>query len=297
MPLPPGELIGPPALPGLSISEASRLLGVPMPTLRSWERRYRLPTNARVTGRHRRYSEAELHELRLMRNEIARGTTASVAAETVRSLIGIDGPGAAYIADFLDASRRSDPAAVCASLDRAHAALDLGSCLDEVLLPALQQVGLWWQTGRCDVEQEHLTTEATRAWLESLIAFAPRPTRANPIVLACGPTDRHTVGLEALGTLLRYQGYPCRMLGARTSADAIAAAVHAISADGVVVVSHLNTGRARAAEALRTISTLDVQLFYAGNAFTTPRSRRGIPGTYLGPQLHAASALIQNALA
>ena len=67
----------------------------------------------------------------------------------------------------------------------------------------MQQVGLWWQTGRCTVEDEHLTTEAARAWLETLNSSAPAPVRTPPIVLACGPTDLHTIGLEALCVLLR----------------------------------------------------------------------------------------------
>src|SRR3978361_123406 len=87
----------PSAFPGVPIAEAARQLGVPMPTLRSWELRYNLPESVRGAGKHRRYSPAELHGLRLMRDEIARGTRASLAAESVRELLGLDGPAAAYI--------------------------------------------------------------------------------------------------------------------------------------------------------------------------------------------------------
>ena len=44
--------------------------------------------------------------------------------------------------------------------------------------------------------------------------FAPAPTRSRPILLACGPHDWHTIGTECLAMLLRYQGWPCRLLGA-----------------------------------------------------------------------------------
>ena len=178
------------SFPGLPIAEVSRQLGVPMPTLRSWELRYGIPATVRTTGRHRRYTPSELHALRLMRDEIARGRRASLAADAVRELLGITGPAAAHIAAILDASERSDPVAVRAHLDEAHHALGLGPCLDDVLLPAMQQVGLWWQTGRCTVEDEHLTTEAARAWLEALNSSAPAPARTPSLVLACGPTGR-----------------------------------------------------------------------------------------------------------
>ena len=62
---------------GLQIHQVSDLLGVPAPTLRSWERRYGLPTTDRSSGGHRRYSEEALVQLRLMRDEVARGRRAA----------------------------------------------------------------------------------------------------------------------------------------------------------------------------------------------------------------------------
>jgi MerR family transcriptional regulator, light-induced transcriptional regulator len=279
---------------GLPIAEVSRQLGVPMPTLRSWELRYRIPASVRGAGKHRRYTAAEVHAVRLMRDQIARGTRAGLAAELVRDLLGVAGPPADYIADILAAAARSDPVEVREHLSRAEAALGLAACLDDVLLPAMQQIGLWWQTGRCDVDQEHLTTEAARAWLETLTAYAPPPTRPTPIVLACGPTDLHTIGLEALGVLLRHQHRTCRLLGARTSTPALTAAINATGAGAVVLVSHMNTGRQRAIQSLREASRLGAEVFYAGNAFTSPRSRRTVPGTYLGIRLQEACRIIDS---
>ncbi|HEX8094090.1 MerR family transcriptional regulator [Jatrophihabitans sp.] len=293
---PSGREESPGTSPGVPIAEAARQLGVPMPTLRSWELRYNLPESARGAGKHRRYSTADLHGLRLMRDEIARGKRASVAAESVRQLLQHTGAASEFVNDILAASDRSDPIAVREHLTRAHGTLGLAACLDDVLLPAMRQVGLWWQTGRCDVEQEHLATEASRAWLETLSAYAPAPTRATPLVLACGPTDLHTIGLEALGTLLRYQQWPVRLLGARTSVPALETAVHASRAGAVVIVSHLNSGRARAIQSLHAANVLGVEVFYAGNAFTSLRSRRNLPGSYLGTRLQDACELIDTTL-
>jgi methanogenic corrinoid protein MtbC1 len=282
----------------IPIAEVSRQLGVPMPTLRSWELRYGIPTTRRHPGKHRSYSPPELHALRLMRDEIARGKRASLAADAVRELLGITGAAVGYVEEILNASQRADPLAVRAQLDEAHHTMGLGPCLDDVLLPAMQQVGLWWETGRCTVETEHLTTEAARAWLEALNSFAPAPTRSATIVLACGPTDLHTIGLEALCVLLRYDGWSCRLLGARTSVPALAAALHATDAKAVVIVSHLNSGRARAVQSLCAAAENDgVQVFYAGNAFTAPRSRRNLPGRFLGTRLQEARELIEAELA
>ncbi len=278
---------------GLPIAEVSRQLGVPLPTLRSWELRHGIPPIERVPGKHHRYSPEELHALRLMRDEIARGKRASLAAEAVRELLDTTGPAVAHIAAVLDAADRSDPVAFRGRLDEARDELGVGACLDDVLLPAMQQVGLWWQTGLCTVEDEHLATEAARAWLETLNSSAPPPLHAAPIVLACGPTDLHTIGLESLCVLLRHRGWSVRLLGARTSVPALTAAVHASRAQAVVLVSHLSSGRGRAIQSLRAAQDQGVRLFYAGNAFTSPRSRRSIPGTYLGTRLEQACAVIE----
>ncbi len=281
---------------GVPINDVAQILGVPMPTLRSWELRYGIPTLSRGPGQHRRYLPDEINALRLMRDEIARGQQAGVAAQSVRRLLGGQGPAQDRIHQILAAAERLDPASIRAVLDETTQALGLAACIDDVLLPAMRQVGVWWAVGHCDVVQERMATEAVRAWLDRSSAFAPAPTRPRPILLACGPSDLHTIGLESTAVLLRYQGWPCRVLGARTSTATIAAAARATSVAGVVVVSHLATGRLRAVESIRAVDELGIPVFYAGNAFTTPRSRRAVPGRYLGVGIEAACAELTRAL-
>ena len=281
---------------GLHIQQASDLLGVPAPTLRSWERRYGLPTTERSQGGHRRYSEEALMQLRLMRDEVARGRRAADAARSVRVLLDPTGPGSAHIQELLAGSQRMEPAAIRAALDRAHDELGLAVCVDHVLMPAMRQIGAWWETGRCDVAQEHLTTEVARGWLARIIALAPAPSHDRPVLLACGPRDLHTLGLEALAGLLAYRGRGCRVLGARTPERTLVTAAIATDAAAVVVVSHLATQRRPAVEAIRAVAAHRSPVFYAGNAFLFPGARSNVPGTYLGDSLATAADVITAAL-
>ncbi len=282
---------------GIPIHEASRLVGVPAPTLRAWERRYGVPATPRSEGGHRRYSQEALHELRLMRDEVARGRRASDAARSVRRLLDQSGDARGFVDALLDASDRLDPEQVRLVLDDSVAALTLDVTIDSVLMPAMRQVGLRWETGRCDVAQEHMTTEAVRGWLSRMASFAPAPATEQPVVLACGPRDLHTLGVEALAVLLAYRGRPCRVLGARTPVATLVTAATATSAAAVVVVSHLSVGRRPATEAVVAVDAVGVPVFYAGNAFMFPRSRLGLPGIFLGESLGAAAALIDTTLA
>lgn len=288
----------PPDAPeGLPIQDVSRRLGIPAPTIRAWERRYGIPDTPRSAGGHRRYSAESLHQLRLMRDEISRGRRAAEAAESVRRLAAPDQPAADLVARLLEFSTRMEPAGVRAVLDDSADQLGLAGAIDDVLMPALRQVGTWWQTGSCDVAQEHLTTEAVRGWLSARAAFAPGPSHDDSLVFACGPRDLHSVGLEALALLMAYDGWSCRVLGARTPAPSLVAAVRATSAKGVVVVSHLATGRRPAVEAIRAASETRTHVFYAGNAFLFTRARAGLPATYLGESLAGAAAIMRAELA
>jgi len=278
---------------GLAINEVSRLLAVPSPTLRAWELRYGVPHTPRSAGGHRRYSAEAVNQIRLMRDEIARGRRAAEAARAVRTLLAQSGPARGHVDAMLAASQQMEPRAVREVLDRAVDELGLPAALDEVLMPAMRQVGLWWQTGRCDVAQEHLTSEVARGWLSQLASFAPAPQRPDPVVLACGPRDLHTLGLEALALLLAHAGWSCRVLGARTPAATLVTAVQATSASAAVVVSHMSVGRRPAIEAIRAVAASGTEVFYAGNAFLFTRARDGVPGTYLGESLRGAASLVE----
>lgn len=296
MPAGPNVTVGDPR--GMPITEVARLLGVPMPTLRSWELRYGIPElTGRLPGQHRRYRPDEVNALRLMRDEIARGQQAGVAAESVRQLLGGRGPAQDLIHQILAAAERLDPVGIRVQLDHAAATLGLCACVDDVLLPAMRQVGVWWAAGHCDVAHERMATESVRAWLDRRSSFAPAPTRSRSILLACGPSDLHTIGLESTAVLLRYQGWPCRVLGARTPTVLLATAARASAVAGVVVVSHLASARLRAIESIRAVNDLEIPVVYAGNAFATPRSRRGVPGRYLGVRIEDACRQLTQALA
>ncbi len=278
---------------GLSIKEAGRFLGVPGPTLRSWERRYGLPTTSRSAGGHRRYQSVQLRQLGLMRDEIAIGRPASDAARWVRGILDEGNPGLARVHEVLDASNRLDSVAIRSVLDTARAEVGLAAALDEVVMPAMRQVGAWWETGGCDVGQEHFTTEVVRGWLAKINTLAPVPTAGNGnVLLATGPGDFHTLGLEALGALLAEYRTASRSLGARTTLRVLLAATAATPDPLVVIVSHLASQRRSAIASLEAATDAGFPTFYAGNAFLFPGSRKRVPGTYLGESVGEAAKLI-----
>ncbi len=277
----------------LTIQQAATILDLPAPTIRSWERRYGVPAADRSSGGHRRYTREQLDRLRRMRDLIAQGRRPVEAAALVQAGNGTS-PGSLVDA-FLQGARDLAPGRIARTLDVARETLGLDRTVDEVLLPAMREVGEKWHSGRIDVSHEHLAANASRAWLSTLNPIGPlRPQF--PIILSCGPRDHHTIGLEAMGVLLRQRLWDCRLLGARTPVTSLGQAVEETNAAGVVLVCHVGVGRLAAVEALRSIQSRRVHLFYAGGAFDSPRARQGVPGQYLGTNLARAADLITDAI-
>ena len=273
----------------LTIRQASTILNLPAPTIRSWERRYGVPGADRSGGGHRRYTRDQLDRLRRMRDLIARGRRPVEAAALVRAGHGTS-PGPLVDA-FLQGACDLAPESIARTLDVAHQTLGLDRTVDEVLLPAMREVGEWWHTGRIDVSHEHIATNATKAWLSTLTPAGPlRPQP--PIILSCGPLDHHTLGLESIGALLRHRLWDCRLLGARTPGESLSQAVQETDAAGVVLVCHVVAGRPAAVDALRSTQLRRSHLFYAGGAFASHRARHGVPGHYLGTNLAQAADLV-----
>ncbi len=199
---------------------------------------------------------------------------------------------AVFVREIVAACANYDPARVRQELGLAVEAIGVGGCMDDVLFPALRRIGSLWQSGQLDLEAERLTSEVVRGWLEVLALGAPEPMEAAPLILACGPADRHSIGLEALGVLLSHQKRRCRVLGSRTSVRTLTTAVQANRPSAVVITSHLRANRMSATLSLRAAAALGPEVFYAGDAFASARLRRHVPGTHLDTNLQGACALI-----
>ena len=281
---------------GLSIQSVSELLAIPAPTIRSWERRYGLAQALRTGGGHRRYSARDVDDLRLMRDEVSRGRRAADAAVLVRDAFDAAEPYRSAIDAFVALTSDVNPREVDALLDECLERFGLDEAICRVVLPGMRQVGVAWQTGRCEVSQEHHITRATRGWLRKVRSQAPPPRQPGRVLLSCGPQDLHTVGLEAMEILLAHRGCECQLLGDRVPPAALVAAINRTQVAITIVVSHIASYRRATVGALYAAARTRTRLFYAGNAFLAPATRSGVPGTYLGEDLVEAAQTVSVSL-
>lgn len=282
---------------GVRIASVSEALDIPVPTIRSWERRYGFPSPPRTGGRHRRYTAREIEQLRDLRDLITQGHPAREAVAKL-SAGPSRGGGGDLLEEAVGAAMRLDPDGVRTALDRSADRLGVEAAIRDVAFCAMREIGTRWKAGNCEIEHEHLATEAVRAWLARQTAMAPPAFRPGPIVLACGPKDLHTIGLEGFAAVLTRRGWPCRILGAMTPTPSLLATVGAVRAVAAVVTAQRSVTRRAAIESLAAVDAVPgVRAFYAGDAFGAPSARRGVPGTYLGADVAEAAQVLEATLA
>jgi DNA-binding transcriptional MerR regulator len=238
---------------GLAIGTRARRTGVPVDTLRAWERRYGVLRPSRTDGRQRRYGNEDVERVLWLAARVAEGQRISDAVAALNALEreGDDdanataGPTAALASRLAAAARQGDGSRVDLELDRAFAALPLVQCMELVVFPALADLGRRWADGEPVVVAEHLLSGATERRLAARLSAARRP-RGPIAIVACPSGERHAVGALCLSVLMAQDGWRISFLGADTplaEADTVAQARRARACVAVCT----NPGSANAA--------------------------------------------------
>jgi len=228
------------------IRVVARLTGIPIDTLRAWERRYGVVAPGR-DDRGRLYDDADVHKLSLLRRLVGCGHSigriAGLPVPELEALLatGEGGapalrPGAPVdVSSLLEAVERYDQAGVERQLGRVAAVLPPRDLVLELVVPFLRSVGDAWHEGRLDVAHEHVATAATRNLLGSLFRLqVPRDGRAR-VVFATPPGERHEVGLLAAAMLAAFAGLEGVYLGADVPTADVARAARRTGARAVVL--------------------------------------------------------------
>lgn len=270
----------------VTISEASKMTGIPIPTIRSWERRYSFPAPPRTAGGHRRYSAGEVELLRDLQREISNGRGARDAARVVHARAEV-GEGDAD--RLVSSAENLDPDGVKSALEDATNRLGVEGAIQHVLNPAMNRLHSHRERdGDLVVAQENLLMEEARRWLRCLPGSQERDPGTLPVVLASGEGETNSILLEALGALLALQGRECLVLG-ETPGRAVLEAARSLHGSAVVLAAGNSQSRRSVQGTLMLLSREpSVRLYYIGDAFSAASRRKHLPGTHLEDDLGAS---------
>src|SRR5689334_9376140 len=140
----------------LRIGEFARRVGVSPELLRAWERRYGLLQPIRTDGGFRLYTDDDADRVERMKRALDDGLSAAEAARRAAAQErpperALDGARERLVA----AAHAYDEGAVQTILDEALAGFSLEPVLQELILPALRDIGTDWEQGTLEIAQEH----------------------------------------------------------------------------------------------------------------------------------------------
>lgn len=244
----------------MGIGGISKATGVPVATLRTWERRYGFPTPVRLPSGHRRYSPDLIEHVRLINVALKHGIKASTALTITRSALRVlvessrpeapvsarRAPKTIPSARFTDFSavqgeqlltelQGGNDAALDQAMRRAQAAFGTMEFMHGWLTPYLAMLGQAWRDGRISVSDEHASSERIRAFLTNLWRPISDRSDGKVVVLSTLPSERHDLGLHMAATALALSGAVIAFLGADTPLRDIESKARYARASGVVL--------------------------------------------------------------
>lgn len=254
----------------LSIGALARATGIPVETLRTWERRYGAPKPVRKPSGHRVYPVAMVEHLRrvsrLLESGHRPGEILGLTQRELEALLALtadapsgDRPGAlagaafspaATVRALLRATVELDRAALLHELRFAWVRLGPVRFLDEVAGAFMVEVGHAWSAKRLEVGHEHFASACLSDFLRSAREPFDHGARGPRVIAAMLPSEAHEGGLLIATCLLAHRGYRVLYLGADTPVDQIAAAARAARAGLVAVSVSAAMPRARATREL-----------------------------------------------
>lgn len=214
-----------------TIKRAAEMLGVPVATLRAWQRRYRVVDPRRSDSGYRLYSPADIAKLRSMQALVASGWSPKEAAEVVSGESDLEpapeelrgatrtqgmptSRASGQALDLVTAAAALDPAAVSRLLNERFATGSFEHVVDGWLLPELDRLGMAWAVGGVSVAGEHMTAAAVQRRLSAAFDAAALDAANSPLLLTGLPTGcRHELGILAFATAARRQGLAVVHLG------------------------------------------------------------------------------------
>ncbi len=306
--------------PLYNIGVVARMTGIPVATLRIWERRYGFPRSSRTAGGHRLYSEKEVARLRWIKTRSEQGMQ---TGQAIRALQHEEKEGRlpeppplAPIADRLAGDEfslgvfrgRLTSALLAHNLDKADqvigevmAVYPLEELVLEVVGPVLAEIGQAWLDQRITVAAEHLATNYLRQRLLMWMEMGPPALAVRPVILACAPEELHEGSLLMLGVLLRRRRWPVSYLGQSVPLSGFATLIQELKPSAVVWVAMME----EAARALAdwqpwlgdAVQARRPLIGFGGRIYTEqPGWRDKGPGIFLGVSLPEAVETLERLL-
>lgn len=259
----------------LTIGALARATSIPVPTLRTWERRYRSPEPTRKPSGHRLYPVSLVGRLRKVALLLDRGHRPSeilpLTSAELDSLLALSGAGAERIespasmiassadprgvelGEMMQAVRDLDRDALSGVLRRIWIRLGPLPFLQLCAATLMEEVGAAWHAGKLEVRHEHFATVCLSDFLREVREPFDRQARGPLVIAAMLPGDAHEGGLLMASVILAMRGCRLLYLGLDTPVEEIATAARDRAARAVAISISVTAPRSQAGKAVSAL--------------------------------------------
>lgn len=211
-----------------SIADLENITGIKAHTIRIWEKRYKLITPFRTATNIRYYDNDQMRKLinvaALIRSgkkisKISELSSAQIADEITKltsdTSLASDEIYEAYVAQLITFGLEFNENAFNTVFSNVVIRFGMHSCYNNVILPLLYRVGLYWSTNKLNPAQEHFVSNLVKQKINAAIdSIPPAASSQQPTLLFLPENESHEIGLLMAKYILRNAGKQVVYLGA-----------------------------------------------------------------------------------
>lgn len=267
-----------------NIKSVSVLTNMNIHTIRAWEKRYSAVTPERTDTNRRMYSKEDIEKLNLLsealRNGHSIGSIAQLSIEELRSLIpnninqnAMSSPTASKFQNLITKSiyhiTHYDYQNFENLLLESSVNFSRQSLLVDLIIPLLEEIGKFWETGKIRVTHEHFAVSVLRTFLGNLIDSNINPPTAPKILTTTPEGFLHELGALISALYAMDFGWNAIFLGANLPAEEISSAAKANDVSAILLSLVYPEDDPRAGKQLRKLRKYvgdDMSLLISGQS-------------------------------
>ena len=266
----------------LNIGALSKATGVPVETIRTWERRYGFPASRRNDAGHRIYELDTVDRLRLITEILSQGYRPSQLQGRSREELeelhettlpeeesrGLIEDSTAWLDDWIEPITAFDRERLVRALTRHFSRMSIFDFMTHRLAPFLREIGERWSSGGLKIGHEHFATECVRDFLSDRWRPISKGARGERVILATLPGERHCLGLHMAALTAALADRRVVFLGSDTPVEDITVTAEAAEAELVAISLSACADSADSVEFLESLReelATDIELVVGGS--------------------------------